>query len=164
MPRTHCGIRVPRLLGAQLPPWNGQAAFTAATNWSGNGAVLIACHLCRDILGFVKHLIKIRNAAGIEIDGARQRSSIVAQNPPPLVSTPFSLSLRRSDSAELSHGRKQARQPPNSTMRHNPAYGMMRNFVYGRAIEHCRLRLCSLLPRRKVVKAGRYLRSGAFRD
>ena len=40
-----------------------------------------------------------------------------------------SLSSKRSDYAELPHGRQQTQRPPNSAMRHNPAYGIMNRFM-----------------------------------
>ena len=45
-----------------------------------------------------------------------------------------SLSSKRSDYAELPHGRQQTQRPPNSAMRHNPAYGIMTKFMQGRAV------------------------------
>ncbi len=45
-----------------------------------------------------------------------------------------SLSSKRSDYAELPHGRQQTQRPPNSAMRHNPAYGIMTKLVERSAI------------------------------
>ncbi len=45
-----------------------------------------------------------------------------------------SLSSKRSDYAELPHGRQQTQRPPNSAMRHNPAYGIMAKLMKAGAV------------------------------
>jgi hypothetical protein len=52
-----------------------------------------------------------------------------------------SLSSKRSDYAELPHGRQQTQRPPNSAMRHNPAYGIMAELMQGRAMPVDRLEI-----------------------
>ena len=52
-----------------------------------------------------------------------------------------SLSSKRSDYAELPHGRQQTQRPPNSAMRHNPAYGIMAEFMQRRAVPVDRLEI-----------------------
>ena len=52
-----------------------------------------------------------------------------------------SLSSKRSDYAELPHGRQQTQQPPNSAMRHNPSYGIMTQLVQRSAVPVDRLEI-----------------------